>query len=308
LEKCIIKTITYYNELDYPLTDFEIWKHLIDNENKYNKDKMSYNFLVIIKILENKDLYKYIEEFEGFYFLKGRSVLVEKRLKKNKIAVAKIKKLRNLVWILRLIPFIRMIGVTGTLAMKNTGSGSDWDLLIVLKSGRIWIGRTLITGFTHILGKRRHGEEIKNRICLNYFLTDKSLEIRNKDLFSASEYSFIFPILDTGIIFRKFQLANRWIANYKPNYSIAEIINSNTVADSWFSRNVRKFGEIIFNINWLENKLRNWEQEKIKNNPKTSQEGSYIEASDKALIFLPDPQGPKVFEGYKKSIEKLSIL
>lgn len=308
LKRNIIETIAYYNELDYPLTTFEIWKHLIDNENKDDKKKAPYNLLDIVKELENKDLYKYVEEFEGYYFIKGRKELVKKRLKKNKIAGAKLKKLIKYVWILRLVPFVRMIGVTGTLAMKNTVGGSDWDLLIVLKAGRIWIGRTLITGLTHILGKRRYGEKIKNRICLNYFLTDKSLEIRNKDLFSANEYLFILPVFDTGGIFRKFQLANRWIANYKPHYSIAEIINANAVLDSWFSKNLRKLGEIIFNIDWLEDKLRIWEEKKIKDNPKTRQEGSYIEASDKALIFLPDPQGPKVFEKYKKSVEGLNIV
>lgn len=308
LEKSIVKTIAYYNELDFPLTVFEIWKYLIINEGEKSDMAEPCNLLDIINVLNSDALNNYLEEFEGFYFLRGRKDLIEKRLKKNKIADSKMRRLRKFVSILRLVPFIRMVGVTGTLAMKNSGTESDWDLLIVLKSGRIWIGRTFVTGLIHFLGKRRHDNKIKNRICLNYFLTDESLEIRSKDLFSANEYSFMLPAFDSGRVFKKFQLANRWITNFKPNYSLEEINNIAVVHDSWFSKFFRKVGEIIFDLDWLENKFRIWEQDKIKNNTKTKQEGSYIEATDRSLIFLPDPQGPKVFENYKKQVEKLNIL
>jgi hypothetical protein len=189
--------------------------------------------------------------------------------------------------------------------MKNAKFDSDWDVLVVLKDGRIWTGRTLVTLFSHFLGKRRYRNKTKDRVCLNYFITTGSLEIRNKDLFSANEYFFCIPVFDSNKYFKKFQLKNSWIKEYKPNYYLTDVRNLKAVKETFFSGLVRGGLEKIFNWDSLEKYLRKIELKKIKNNPKTDQEDSLIVADDKALIFLPEPQGPKVFEQFKGRINRL---
>jgi hypothetical protein len=49
-------------------------------------------------------------------------------------------------------------------------------------------------------------------------------------------------------------------------------------------------------------KLKKWQIEKIQQNPNTHLSGSYIEATDEALVFLPKPRGPKVFTEFKKRL------
>jgi len=221
-----------------------------------------------------------------------------------------LKKLRRIVWILKFIPFVRMIAVTGRLAMKNAERDSDWDLFVVLKKGRIWIGRTLVTAFIHAIGKRRYGNKIKDRICLNYFVTDESLKINIKErslevnLFSASEYSFMIPLFGFKV-FRKFQIRNSWIREFKPNFEISEVRNMKMISDSHFSKVLRKTGERILGFNFIENLLRKIEKNKIANNPKTHLAGGIIEANDDALAFLPEPQGKEIYE---KTLEKLESL
>jgi len=303
LTKNILATVCYYNILDYPLTSFEIWKYLMKSGEQDEGDHKR-SLADVLEKLENGALANFIEEFQGFYFLKGKQELVEKRIARGKISVMKIKKLRRVIWILRFVPFVRMIGVTGRLAMKNAQEKSDWDLLVVLKYGKIWTGRTLVTLATHFLGKRRYGHKIKDRVCLNHFITNKSLKIKIRDLFSANEYYFCFPIFGS-LEYKRFQIKNRWIKKFKPDYEIAEADNLKMLKDTKFSRAVRKFLEIIFDWNFLENWLRILETKKIKNNPKTHQKGSLIDISDEALIFLPSPQGPKVFERFKERISEL---
>lgn len=304
LSKNILSTLCYYDVLDYPLTSFEIWKYLMS----HNTEHITHSRLAeVIDELESSNLNKYIEELEGFYFLKGRKSLVEARLHKNKISGDKLKRLRRIVWFLRFVPYIRMIAATGTLAMKNAEKESDWDLLIVLKKGRIWTGRTLATFLLHIIGKRRYGDKIKNRVCLNYFITTNSLEIRTKDLFSANEYYFLLPLFDAGSYYKKFQLRNSWIKDFKLNYSLNEIMGPRVLVDSEMSSFIRTFLEKVFGWNFLEKRLGDWEKRKIENNPKTGIAGSYIQASDDALIFLPEPQGPKVFEEFKRRLEAFNI-
>ena len=306
LSKSILNTICYYDILDYPLTSFEIWKNLIGDRYHAQSETLSLNLIVLE--LEDEELKRYLDEYRGFYFLKGRKDLIEKRIFNNKISVSKIKKLRRVVWFLRFIPFVRAVMVTGRLAMKNAENSSDWDLLVVLKSGRIWTGRTLVTGAVHSLGKRRHGNKIKNRVCLNYFITDKSLEIKYKDLFSANEYLFCFPLFDSKNYYNKFQLKNSWIREYKPNYYLVENNNLKSLVETKISKIIRNLGEKMISWDYLEERLQIWQRDKIARNPKTHQKGSIVEASNEALIFLPSPQGPGISNKFLEKTEKINKI
>lgn len=309
-EKLVLSTVFYYNELDYPMTAFEVWKHLTVFERR-QEDRLL-DIKDIFLILESEKIKKLIEESEGFYFAKGRSKLVKCRLKRNKASSLKIKKLKKIAYLLRYIPFIRMIAVTGKLAMKSAGRDSDWDLFIVLKKGKIWTGRTLVTIFLHLIRKRRHGNKIKNRICLNYFISDECLKINNKErpfeinLFSANEYSFMLPVFGFKK-YHKFQIQNSWIKDFKPNYSLSEVKNLKIVSDTNLSKLTRKCGEKILCFDFIENFLRRIEKEKIARNPNTHILGSIIEARDEMLVFLPRPQGREIYQKCQERLDEIGI-
>lgn len=307
LLKNILATIAYYDGFSYPLTSFEIWKHLLrSNYFESEQEKNSVEIIDVLNELENDNLCRYVENKNGFYFLKGKDFLVEKRILADKLSSDKIKKIRKYVLWMKCIPFVRMIAVTGALAMKNAKNSSDLDVLIVLKSGKIWTGRTLITAVAFLLGKWRHKNKIKNRICLNCFITDKSLEMITKDLFSASEYMFIFPIFGWRV-FNRFQIKNRWISSIKPNYFLEEVPPLKMVYDGKICKNIKKNMEKILSLGKLEDFLRKLEKRKIMKNPKTHKEGSFIYADDCALIFFPNPKGPRMFEKFKDNIEKIGL-
>ena len=188
--------------------------------------------------------------------------------------------------------------------MKHTKETSDWDVLVVAESGHIWMVRTLTTLLLHLFGKRRHGDKTKNRVCLNYFITTESLLITQRDLFAAHEYTFAFPIFGAKV-FERFQFANHWIGYYKPNYNIAEISHLRCVFHTKFSSGFQKGCEYIFGNIKIERWLGQWQKEKITKNPKTHLSGSIIVATNNALIFLPRPHGPKIFEKYKKRLQRV---
>jgi len=192
LSENILQTIIYYDILNFPLTSFEVWKYLLA-ENDCTLGE-------IVEALESEDLKNKIEEFRGFYFLKGRRNLVERRIQCDKNSAIKFEIAEKVARWLRYIPFVRMIAVTGTLAMKNCEKDSDIDFFVVLEKGRIFTGRLFATAMVHFSGKRRYGKKIENRICLNYFTTTGSLEIQRQDLFAANEYSFIYPVFDSLVI------------------------------------------------------------------------------------------------------------
>ncbi len=303
-KKNILNTFCYYDVLNYPLTLFEVWKHLLANEEINTEGNIKITLKNILLSLEDPDLKRFIDSEDGMYFLRGKNNLVRDRINRSKISLLKIKKMKRIVGLLRSAPFVRMILVTGKLAMRNAHPKSDWDVMVVLKERRIWIGRTLITLLAHFFGKRRHHDKIINRVCFNYFITTNSLEIRNKDLYSANEYFFCFPLFDAKNYFKRFQLKNHWIRKYKPNYYLSLMDNLCSSGDTVITKFTRALAENLFDYDFLERYLEKLETKKIKENPKTNNENSLIDVDENALIFLPNPQGPEVFEKFKNKVQE----
>lgn len=306
LSQNILATIAYYDVLDYPLTVFELWKYLISNQESVNSDQQKGKILLIdiINELENEELKKRIETYRGYYFLSGRKDLVSQRIERNKISEEKYKVIRRVIKFLRFVPFMRMILVTGRVAMKNAEKRSDLDLLLVFEKGHIFLGRFLTVGLLSILRKRRNGEKIKNKICLNHFLSTE-LSVTVQDLFSAHEYVFMLPVFGLEW-YQKFFEKNAWIGTYHPNFKNG-LPNVKEVKDSEWSKIVRKILERIFALRFVENKLKKFQITKIKANPKTQKAGGMIIYSDDELAFWPDfkKQGPRVFEAFKERMDGL---
>lgn len=300
LGRNITATVTYYDVMDFPMTSFEIWKHLIEHDRQVTSVP-AVSLYDVWDILHSEQLRGKVSEKNGLYFLLGREALVESRIRRDKLSVQKLKRMRRLVGLLSFVPYLRMIGATGSLSMKHGERGSDWDMFVVLRSGRIWMGRTLLTLFLHAIGKRRHDSKINNRACLNYYVTDDNLEIATKDLYSAHEYRYLIPMLSFGM-FQIFELKNRWIKNYKPNFSLTTLSSLWTKEASPSTLWVRDFLEKTIDTLDLEGWLRSWQKKKIERNPKTHLEGSLVQANDRALVFLPSPRGPRVYEQFKERL------
>lgn len=299
LRKTVLATVAYYDALEYPLTEFEVWKHLIaDRKDGVSEAPTLGQVAAAIDGLVEGGV---VTRVHGFVVLPGRQALIADRIRSEKYSVAKIKRAARLVRGIAWVPFVRMVALTGSLSMKHGDQESDWDLFVVLSRGAIWRGRTLLSLVLQFIGKRRHGRYIENRACLNHFVTDGSLEIGMQDYFSASEYRFMYTFLgrDTE---RRFELVNRWIARIKPNYQPTEIPNLWLHETPPVLLRIQAVGERLFSWRGLEGRLSHWQRKKIEGNPKSLVPGAFIVANDEALIFLPHPKGPVVFDRFKERL------
>ncbi len=305
LYKNIIATITYYDVLNYPLTAFEVWKYLIRSSSDDSKNVWS--FPDIQYALEQKEITRYVSQTNGMYYLFGRENIVFLRKQHEYISFVKMRRLRRIVSILRISPFVRSIYVTGRLAYNNCDRESDLDVLVVYKYGHIWTGRFCITVFSHLLGVRRQDNKTNNRICLNYHITTKSLRVPTQDLFAAHEYISAIPLFDMGYYVQFCHENRNWIQNMKPHHKCTRIKSELTISDNFVTKYIRKFFEIILADKAMERRLKKMQSKKIQNNPKTKRKGALIMYSDNNLIFLPKPQGPIIFEEYKRRFDALEI-
>lgn len=200
----IYKTLAYADIFDYPLTKNEIEKFFI------TKTPLGLTSLPVG-----------VNQKNGYYFLKGREKIVEIRKKRTRWSREKTKIGQKIATRLgRLIPFIKMIGFTGSLAMNNARLHDDIDFLVITARNRLWLTRLMAVVFLEIFGCRRRPGALNfnNKICLNMLLDENHLVIPSKeqDLFTAHEIAQLKPIYNKGQTYEKFIWANLWVKKYLP--------------------------------------------------------------------------------------------
>lgn len=191
---------------------------------------------------------------------------------------------------LQLAPFIKMIGVNGSLSSGRANKSSDIDFLIITKAGRIFTARFIVTFLTHLTGYRRHGNKVAGRICLNRYQTDELLEILPHDDYHSACFSKLVPILDYDNFYQKYQLANKWMEDF--NYKIINKTDFKPIIISKTLVVLRNFFEFILGGklgDLLERKLKKWQKKRIFNDPRTKKASiGRIRVSDQELCFHPE--------------------
>jgi len=218
LQKDVLSTLAYTDQFDYPLTSREVYQRLIRNKpTTQQKVQNSLNKLARLKS---------VSERGDQYCLKGSEKNFAVRKKREKISQKKHQQVRKAVKILRRIPWISAIFVTGSLAMNNSTDRGDIDFMIVTQPNRLWLTRPLAVLISMLLGKKRSRlTEEPNSWCFNLWMTTNSLTIQadRRSVFTAYEVCQARCVFDRGQTHLKFMKQNSWIKQLLPNYYAKQI-------------------------------------------------------------------------------------
>lgn len=157
----------------------------------------------------------------GYYFREGREAVLYKRMLNERASKRKMLIAEKAVRILKFIPTIRLIAVTGSLAMKNSSEESDIDFMVVTKKSCLWTTRALVYLFLSVSGikvRRFSDKNQKDKLCLNVWMDEDDLSWgRPKNFYTAHEIAQIVPLLNKAGTYEKFIEKNKWIFKYWPN-------------------------------------------------------------------------------------------
>ncbi|MBN1263390.1 MAG: hypothetical protein JW991_03455 [Candidatus Pacebacteria bacterium] len=213
LGQAILKTLAYADVFDYPLLSEEIRKYLISPVRiPASAIKKDLTLLVQKRLVGEKD---------GLYYLRGRKAIVSLRKKRLEFSRKKIAIAQKAARFLKLIPGVKAILITGSLACLNAKQEDDIDWLIITGPESLWLTRILAVLFLQLLGKRRLPGQayVSDKICLNVFLSQDclALPVEERDLFAAHEIFQAKVLWQRKNVYRKFIEANLWANRFLAN-------------------------------------------------------------------------------------------
>lgn len=187
---------------------------------------------------------------DGLYGLRGRNEILKLRPARERHSAQLWRHARRWGAAMAGLPFVRMVAVTGALAVNNAASADDdIDLLVLTTPGRVWLARALCIGLVRLA--RRFGVNL----CPNYVLSAAALEQSPRNLYIAHELAQMVP-LSGYALHARMMAANEWVLGFLPNSGIV----------GWETVESRKYGvwglgERILS-NGLGDRLERWEHER----------------------------------------------
>ncbi len=246
IQKSLIKTLCYSDIFDYPLTLDEVFKYYLGT-NKVSPLSIKEQLKTPLIIHKN-----------GYYCLKGRENIIREREKKENISNDKLKKAGKICGLLSYIPGIKLIGITGSLAMRNSSYNDDIDLFIITRKNTLWIVRFFVNVILILIGEKRDrfGITVRDKICPNMYISEDNLcfKGKNKNIFIAHEIVQMKILINKENTYEKFINSNIWILDFMKNCITLEKDNYNikqqtklTLLDEF----LEKINRILFNMQFL---------------------------------------------------------
>ncbi len=218
IHEAVIKTLCYRDLFDYPLEEEELIRFLIE---------ASANPLAVRRALAQLIAEGKVEEKNGYLLLPGRGEIAGERMRKLKIHKEKYAKAHKLAQLLKNIPWVKAVFLTGALAASNAEEDDDIDFLIITDENRVWVTRLLsYLLFIVLRAKRKPGvDKAPDMVCLNMFLSEKTLKIpkNEQNLFTAHEVALSHPLWAKDYFHLRFLGENPWVREHLPNIKLPKV-------------------------------------------------------------------------------------
>lgn len=192
---------------------------------------------------------------------------------------------------LGVLPGVRAIFLSGSLARGDGNDDSDIDFFVVARAGQIWTARFfvfVVLRFCNRLAKPHHHA---GQICPNHFITDDSLLIAEQDEYGARLFTANKPLYDPEHFFLAFALVNEaWVKKFGFSFNLknSEANDTNVIQSQPVSIISPK--KINFLAQYFESFIRNIQTKKIRSNTEISLAGAKIVLTDTELRFHPRPK------------------
>lgn len=237
MDAAILKTLQYFRQFEYAPTAAEVYTFLPTKTSKI----AFYEHLE--KMLKNKKAVKYTRKISlsqmkiknGLFDLspdiytvgeystkiKNKKLNIKNINKYAENSIKKFSKVRRYINILKYFPQIKLVGISGSVAMLNADEKADVDLFIITSQNRLWTGRFIAWSLATLMGIKRGRVEknAQNKVCLNLFFDEQNMSLpqEKRGEYGGHEVLQMKPIVIKNNSYRRFLDANKWVFRLFPN-------------------------------------------------------------------------------------------
>lgn len=212
-QQAILDLVTNYSACGYPLDMRQIHKMVaIPISEATLKEQLE--SLVREKRIE-------IDHAEGWYTENKHTIHFAYRRERTHISANKLQRVSKYLRLLRALPWIDLILLTGSCAIGNAKVSDDVDLMVVTRPHTMFICRMYSYLLSRALGvgRRRGAGDQPDKICTNIWLdgSDLSVPQAKMNTYSAREIVNATILFDRNAIYDQFVSCNGWIFRSLPN-------------------------------------------------------------------------------------------
>lgn len=204
VESGVIRTLLYFDIFHYPLTADELIKFHPQQDRKED-------IINAISHLRNKLI---VFKHDNFYSLQPDTEFVQRRKEGNMLAKKRLETAQTFSRLISKFPFTRAILLSGSLSKDYMEKDSDIDYFIITEPGRLWLTRAALALFKRVFLFNSH-----KFFCTNYLIDSESLEIEEKNIYTAMETATLIPVYGRDLC-EKFISKNQWTSQHLPNVSL----------------------------------------------------------------------------------------
>ncbi len=201
LETAVLEAVVYSDVFDYPLTPAEIWHWLPIEATLTQVEEVLENGRLVPDVLSKVPPYVTLQEREHLAGIRERRQTSSATLRGTAEGYSRL---------ISRLPFVRMVALTGSLAVQNAERDSDIDYLIVTGPGRVWLTRAM----TMIVVRIAAVQGVT--LCPNYLLSEAALALPERNLYTARELLQMVPAGPTSA-YAKMMAENVWCHDQLPN-------------------------------------------------------------------------------------------
>lgn len=186
-----------------------------------------------------------------------------------------------LAWFLRFLPFVRMVGLNGSMVTGTFRPQSDIDLYIVTKDGHIFLARFLTTLFIHLTGRRIKPGKEAGRFCPNRFAVESFTEITPHDGYHARVFHNLIPLFADTKTYALYVAANRWMTEAGEPVVPHRPVLGHTL----LSRSIQRLLEVVLASPALERYVARTQHARVAADPRARHPDSKVIITDRELRF-----------------------
>ena len=201
----IIRMVAYFDMFDHPLATAELTRLLAPGE----EDLM----IRACGELADKGV---ISEQDGFWFRAGRADTLPIRAERVAYGTRAWNTVERSSRILAELPFVRGVFLTGSLSKGCSEPQGDVDFLLLVEPGRVWCLKSMTEAVRKVAPV-----QIRRTFCTNYLRDLESLDLQEKNLFTAVELATAVPMYGPRAC-TSFLESNRWAETFVPGWRWSE--------------------------------------------------------------------------------------